>query len=244
MALELGNIHFTAREVAKHLKLSGWSTIRPVVHRMLIARYAAAQGINITVEELQAAADRFRAERRLYSAADTELWLQANGLTLDDFEALLETHVVADKIRASFSDEQVARAFAERTVDLDTVEISILIVNDEAGAEELRRKILEDGAEFMLLARDYSVHASAKWGGYVGRVRRCDLAGPVAAAVFGAEPGAVIGPFATAEGFTLLHVHEHYPARLNETTAAAIREFLFQSWLRAQEEKADLQWAV
>lgn len=244
MALEIGNLRLTAEKLAKELKLSGHSAVRPLVRRTIINNYAQEQGITASAEELQQAADQFRADRNLYSVADTERWLQTNGLTLDDFEEQLRSMVLADKIKRSWSDENVAQAFAQRKVDLDAAEISMIVTPDEAVAAEVRAQIVEEGAEFMLMARDHSQHKSAKWGGYIGSVRRGDLAAPVAAAVFGAQSGDVLGPFATAEGHTLIFVHQLHPADLNETTSTFLRDQLFQEWLQSQVEKAQLNWAV
>jgi parvulin-like peptidyl-prolyl isomerase len=77
----------------------------------------------------------------------------------------------------------------------DKAAISRLVLADEGVARELRAQIVEDGADFHALTREYSIHAETRpAGGYAGLVIRTDMEPALEAAVFGSQPGKIVGP--------------------------------------------------
>lgn len=245
MAISINGNNFTGEDLARKLKVM-WKDnrfIKSLVRQEIILKYAAVQNITVSTEELQESADAFRMRNSLYSVADTEQWLADNGMTLDDLEETILLARLSDKIRNGWLEEEVGKYFAENRVDLETAEVYMLVTEDEAAARELRTQVAEEGADFMVLARKHSSHATARAGGYVGLMRRADLAGEVAAAVFGASQGEVVGPFKTDEGFTLIQVADLWAAALNADTEQSIRNLLFENWLQEQEQKAEVTWA-
>jgi parvulin-like peptidyl-prolyl isomerase len=69
---------------------------------------------------------------------------------------------------------------------------------------------------------------------------RKQLLPAIAEAVFAAKQGAILGPLTTHEGFHLLLVEELAPAQLDGSTAALVRDELFDAWLRDALKDAEL----
>jgi parvulin-like peptidyl-prolyl isomerase len=114
-----------------------------------------------------------------------------------------------------------------------------LVLKDEEIARELRAQIIEDGADFHALARQYSNAVDTRLaGGYVGQRRRTDLEAAVEAAVFGAQPPAVVGPLKTDNGWELIRVEALHPAILDDSLRGMISQQLFDEWLSEQYRKA------
>ena len=109
---------------------------------------------------------------------------------------------------------------------------------------ELLAQFREDEADFMVLAREYSIDERARSGGYVGMLERLKFRDEMKAAVFGAEPGDVVGPFEIEGGFNLIKVNALYPAMLNEQREKEIRNILFKSFLAEEEKKIQVNWVV
>jgi hypothetical protein len=70
-----------------------------VIRRKITAAEAKESGISVSDEELQRAADGFRAVNGLNKASDTELWLRANGISLEKLEEYLEVNILIEKFK-------------------------------------------------------------------------------------------------------------------------------------------------
>jgi parvulin-like peptidyl-prolyl isomerase len=208
--------------------------VSEAVDAALIRQAMAERGLAATDEELQLAADEYRAARELYLGAELRRHLAGLGLTIADWELMLEDEVLRRKQRAAVTENQIERYFAENKLAFDAATLSHLMTREQDVAREIRVQVVEEEADFHRLARRHSVdEATRPAGGYIGLVRRGELDPIAAAAVFGAEPGKVVGPLKTDLGWRLVLVHALRPAALDNVTREEIRTKLFEQWLAA-----------
>jgi|MudIll2142460700_1097286.scaffolds.fasta_scaffold978860_1 hypothetical protein len=108
MSKKAPELEIDVTEVVDHLRFTGGfaSALAEVVKRKITAEAAKKQGTTVSDAELQKAADVFRVDRGLYKASDTDKWLRSNGLSVEGFEAYLETSLLINK----FKDALVAKA--------------------------------------------------------------------------------------------------------------------------------------
>lgn len=216
--------------------------LQAIADAALIRQAAAQQGIEIADEELQAAADAFRARYDLHKAADLLRWLEAQHLSLAAWETGLENELLAAKLRAQLTAGKVEAYFAQNKLAFDAATIARIVVANEPLAKELRAQILEEDADFYAVARAHSLEAATRpAGGYVGAIRRDGLSSAMEAAIFGARDGAVVGPFKTDVGWELVKVEARYPAQLDDAIRAEIVTILFDEWLSERRGKARIQ---
>lgn len=247
VAAEVNGESISLAEALRAAKCAGLlQFVGRAVDTALVRQAAAKRGIGVTDEELQAEADLFRAERELYDAAATEAWLANNLLSFADWEAWLEERVTTRKLREAITAGKVEEHFAVNRLAFDEADISRLVVGDEGVASELRAQIVDDGADFHALARRHSLEAATRpAGGYAGTMRRADLEAAVEAAVFGARPEAVLGPFKEGRGrWALIKVEELRRARLDDALRERIKDQLFAEWLDEQRGKARLSYPL
>jgi len=206
---------------------------------VLIRHEAAQRGIEVSGDELQKAADTFRIARELFEAEDLEQWLTDANLSFTDWERTLEDEVLLSKVRNAVTERQIEQRFAGNRISFDAATISRIVVRDLEVAKELGVQIREEGADFHQLARTYSIdEATRPASGYVGVVKRGAIADEAEAAVFGAQPGRVVGPIKTDPGWVLIWVHAIHPATLDEATREQIKSSLFGEWLSQQRNKS------
>lgn len=205
----------------------------------LIRQGAQQRDLAVSDDELQQAADEYRMARGMQEVEALEAWLRARRLSFSDWEESLEDEVLERKLRAAVTENQIEQSFAQRRLSFDAATISHIVVKDVETAKELRAQIIEEAADFHMLARRHSLNeATRPAGGYVGNVRRAELDAAAEAAVFGAKPGKVVGPFKTEQGWRLIRIHALSPATLDEATRAEIQARLFDEWLSEQRRKA------
>jgi putative peptide maturation system protein len=240
VALEVNGERVSLQDVVRLAKWRGQlAFVREAVDVALIRQAAEQRGIEVSDNELQQAADDFRAEHELFDEESTENYLAANYLTYEDWELLLEDDVITRKLRDALTDEKVEERFAVNRLSFGAATISRIVVKDEDLAKELWAQIVEDGADFHALARRYSVNEQTRpASGYVGVVKRKEMEPLVESAVFGAKPGEIVGPVKTDDGWELVKVESLHPATLNDDTREAIKSLLFEEWLDEQRRKA------
>jgi putative peptide maturation system protein len=243
IALEVNGQEFGLDELLRPAQLTGrLQLITDAIDAALIHQAATSQAIAVSSEELQQAADDFRASKDLYDAQLTESWLAARGLTFEEWESLIESNLVKQKLREAITSGKVEQHFAENKLTFDSATISRLVLVDEDVARELRAQITEEGADFHSLARTYSIDdATRPAGGYAGELQRANMDAALEAAVFGAQPGKVVGPFKLDDGWHLIKIESLPAAKLDDALRETIKTKIFAQWLAEQRRNAKIK---
>ena len=230
-------IEITLADVLDQVKFScllpdlveGWLT------RQIIRETAIQEGIQVTPEELQAAADQIRLLNQLQQADETHAWLTQHHLSLDEFEALAEANVLSNKLALHLFSEQVAPHFATQRLMYEQAIASEIRLEDPDLALELFYALQEGEVTFPEVAQSYiSDPDLRRTGGYRGPLTRNQLRPELSAAIFAAQPPQILKPVVTAEGVHLIYVEAILEPMLDEQTHAHILSSLFWDWLRTQ----------
>jgi parvulin-like peptidyl-prolyl isomerase len=214
------------------------SLIEEIVTRKIIASAAAEAGIKVETEELQKAADSIRIMGKLKSADDTWAWLQKHGLSLDDFEELIYTNIISEKLAQHLFADKVEPFFVEHQLDYAGVVMYEVVLDDEDLAMELFYGIQEGEMSFYEVAHQYIQDTELRRkGGYQGIVSRKELKPDISPAVFAAKPPQVLKPIVTSKGVHLIFLEEIIQPELNNKLRYQILSDLFAEWLKKQIEK-------
>jgi len=243
VALEINGEEYTLSEVLLTAKGNGsLEFLQEAIDAAIIRQEAAERAIAVSDEELQSAADEFRGAHDLYDITATEAWLTARRLTSEDWESFIEGNVLRQKLREAVTANRIEQHFAVNKLSFDAAELSRLVVPDEEVAKELRAQIVDDGADFHLLAREHSIDAATRpAGGYAGKLKRADLEAVVESAVFGAQTGSVIGPFKLEDGWHLIKIESLQRAALDDALRETIKEQVFAEWFEERLRKAKIK---
>jgi parvulin-like peptidyl-prolyl isomerase len=226
----------SSEEVLNFLGLAGMSgsVLTEIIRRKEMVKKAAELGIKATDEQLQAFADSYRSARGLRTAEATTKFLKTWGLTDDDFEAFCESAVMAHLLEEKFAnDAGIQDYFANSRAEFDTAQVSVIIVEKESLANELRMQVTEDGEDFHELTRKHSIDEATKHaGGYLGIVSRSMFEPDVAAKVFNASVGDVVGPFECDGQFRIILVEDVIRADIKrEDVRLAVKKAIMNKWM-------------
>jgi len=212
--------------------------VEQIVSRKIIEDAAAEAGIKVETEELQKAADSLRLISKLNSAEETKVWLQKNGLSLDDFEELIYNNVISGKLAHHLFADKVEPFFVEHQLDYAGVVMYEVVLDDEDLAMELFYAVQEGEMSFYEVAHQYIQDTELRRkGGYRGIVQRKELKPEISAAVFAATPPQVLKPIMTSSGVHLIFVEEIVEPELDNKLHYQILSDLFQEWLNQQIEQ-------
>ena len=242
IAIEVNGERISLPQVMRFAKADSESRfIRNAADAVIVRQAAIAAGIGVTNEEIQKAADGFRAQRDLCDQKKTNRWLARHYLSQTEWETMLEDEIIRTKLRDVVTAGRVEKYFAEQRLTFDAATISRIVVKEENVARELRAQIVEDDADFYSLARKHSIDLSTRpAGGYAGLVRRSEMEPAMEAAVFGARAGKTVGPIKTYSGWQLLKIEAIHLATLDEPLRETIKSLLFDDWLTTKRAGAKI----
>ena len=213
--------------------------------RELIRQLARREGVCAAQEDIQRKVDEWRYKHRLERVEDTEDYLAKRGITLQDVTVDVEVRQLEYLLSEKIAEGQVESYFAQHTLAFEEAEICWIFHTDEGVIDEVDLQIREDGADFYAMARRFSQDVRTRPGsGFLGRVRRKQLPKGIAARVFAASPGEILGPEKVSKGFALYLLQERYPATLNEQIKKEIRKYLFNQWLQREMQRADIHYPI
>jgi hypothetical protein len=134
------------------------ATMDAAVRDRAITAMARRLGIAAGEEDIQAAADQFRAERELLTYEATRRWLSRHWLSAENWHKLLEARVEARRLLDSPAiAAQVQESFEARAAEYARALVARLVVEDEGLAHELFLLVREGAHDFEVLARRYSL---------------------------------------------------------------------------------------
>jgi parvulin-like peptidyl-prolyl isomerase len=225
----------TSQDLLHQLKITGKipELIHGILQRQVLETAAQELKLEISEEELQTGADQFRAANRLETIPATQRWLADRLLSIDDFEQLVTTNLLAPKVAFCLFADKVAPYFHQNTLDYAAAIIYEIILTDKNLAIELFYAIQEGDMSFGDAARTYGQDLEIqRLGGYLGSVSRKKMSPAVSAAVFAAQPPQILKPIEVGQQIHLILVEEVIRPQLTPQLQDQIMWQLFQEWLQ------------
>lgn len=232
----------TTEDFIRSLKLSGQfeGLVEQLVRDRLTVSAARKLGLPVTPEQIQERADEFRRVLGLHRAADTNHYLDALGISLDEFETFITDSLYQEAMMEQVcSDAAVDQYFKLNSPRFDSVEVSHIVLDSDGKAREMMSVLAEEPEAFAEMASEHSMAETRQQGGLIGKVLRGSLKPDIEARVFNATPGEPLGPFPSPDqsGFEIFRVNARYPAALDADTSAEIRRLLREQWLAARAQE-------
>jgi len=244
--VKIDDVVFSTEDLIKLLKLDGRfeNLMEDVLRDKLAIQAAKKKGVVLTDEEVQEKADQYRRVHGLHRARETNDYLNALGVTLDDFESFLMDMLYHQKAVEMVSTEASIQEFFQlNSPRFDSIEVSHIVMDSEGGAREMLSYLSDDPDSFKEMAIEHSVAETASQGGRIGKVLRGSLRSDIEAKVFNAEAGDLLGPFPVADGahFEIFRVDRKQPATLDDETRAEVSRLLWDEWLLARSKEHSIE---
>lgn len=203
-----------------------------------------ADELGVTVTDEDVAAER---EALIEQTGGQEAFEEAvaqSGLTEDEIDRRLRDQLLERRVREELapevSEEEIATRFEEQYAGGGPFARHILVETEEEAQEVLDR--LEAGEDFGEVAREVSTDPSAQQNaGDLGAIQEGQTVPEFEEAVFGAEPGEIVGPVETQFGFHVIQVYEPTLEEVSDQIRTALGQeagqAAFGDWLAEQSEE-------
>ena len=232
----------SANDIIYYIKLACQipGILEAIATQQIIVQAVAQAGIEISIEELQTAADNLRLAHRLLKAEDTWKWLEKHHLSLDDLEEIAKINLMSSKLANYLFADKIEPFFYAHQINYFGAVTYEVVLDDEDLALEIFYALQEGEISFQQVARQYIQSPEIRRaGGYQGIRRRTDFRAEVAAAVFAATPPQVLKPIITPQGAHIIAVEEIIKPDLDDTLRRQIMGEFFTNWL--QQELANIE---
>lgn len=224
-------------EVIDYLKknLQFKETCQQILQQRIIHQASQQRNLTVTDEEIQLEADKVRREKRLEKAIDTLAWLNEQLITPDDWESGIRDELLRQKLAKNLFDQEVEKIFQQSWSNFDQVLLYQIIVPYEKLASEIFYQIEEEEMSFYQAAHLYDIDEKRRLQcGYEGEVYRFSIKPDISPAIFAANPGEVVPPFKTEQGYHIIMVERFIKAQLTEEIYEQIITKMFDEWLSGE----------
>lgn len=219
--------------------------VRPLIELCLIEEAVKRWGIEPAAEHTQRALDAFRSSRGLLSASQTLAWMDANALTQERLERMVQGQARAFALRDRVAgDLGVEAQWHAHPGAFDVAHIARLRVRTREQAETLTAE-LRSGREFYaVMEREFAARRLVALShGSFDAVRRRELPRVHADAIFAAPEGEVVGPLESESGFDLVRIIRIEIAEFDDASSRdALNSAVFEEWLTEQRRAASIEW--
>jgi putative peptide maturation system protein len=206
-----------------------------IVDGVLIAQALADDPIELSEDDIQAAADAFRRAKGLLTAQDTHAWLAERSLTAEGFEDLVADQARIDALRRRVTDAELGAWRRAHEHEMDVVLALVVGAGSQEGARSLADELRADRGDplAMLIMARRDGHPARLVESRVG-----DLPGGLAGLI-GAEPGQVVVGVTLDENPAAARVLD---VRRVEFEPDHARRRIFDQWLADRRAAAQVRW--
>jgi parvulin-like peptidyl-prolyl isomerase len=174
----------------------------------------------------------FRLQQQLTSPESFQKWLLTNGINYAEFKQQVTFRIKQENLKEKVTELKVQKYFVQNKENLDRVVLSRIVVQHPEIAEDLKAQLVDRGADFVQLAKQYSTVDDAVVGGVMGPVIRAQMPEMVRKATENAQVGQIIGPLQIEGRYCLLKVEQLLPASLEGALKRDLENLLFEEWLK------------
>lgn len=211
-----------------------------IVEHHLLDDLVEESGTEVSNQELQEGADRFRRAQGLLSAADARAWLVETRLTALQFEELIEENVRREKAKQSLIDARIDAHFQQHRSRFDTLITYEVRARDGEVVELLAARAAHDDG-LRGAAEQWLREATPAAGS------ECAICVSVASQrpswIRDALVGELRGPLLDAGKWQLAEILSREPATsLAGGTRDAVAEDVFRHWIQDRRKLAHIQW--
>ncbi|MGD6801187.1 foldase protein PrsA [Rossellomorea vietnamensis] len=183
--------------------------------------------------------------------------LTSSGASMESVKENIRSYLLTEKLlndRVTITDDQIKEYFEankETFAQQEQVQASHILVEDEATAKEVKKK-LDDGGDFAQLAKEYSTDTSnAESGGELGFFSKGDMVAEFEEKAFSMKTDEISDPVKTEFGYHIIKITDKKDAKeaVLEDHQEEVKNILFDqalqteypAWLQEKKEEYKIE---
>ncbi|WP_158045485.1 peptidylprolyl isomerase [Skermanella pratensis] len=228
----------TVADVILHLKAKGTfrTAIYEIIERRVVEYKLEEHGVSLTDAEIEERVHGRKTMLALWDENAFASYLKHFGLTREQWLDTLAADMRRERLRdLVVTKDLVQNHYRQNSARFTSVSIARIACRTRADAERALAAVGARQADFVELARLYSVDDNTKLsGGYIGNLKRGMLPTEVDERAFACDENEIIGPFSENGLWTIYKVYSRTVTKLNDALTKQIKDHIFEEWLRHQ----------
>jgi parvulin-like peptidyl-prolyl isomerase len=220
--------------------LAGYRMI-PQLLREIILDQAIAD-VGLTLEERTKGIEHFYNRNQLTTPEAKKAILQRYNMSLEQLEANAIRDIRIEKFKQLTWNNKVESYFFSYKNQLDKVFYSLIRTENPEIAQEIYFRIQAGEQTFAECAKEYSQGVEAQTGGLLGPVSLNQPHAAIAQKLAISQPGELWTPFKLEKWYIIIRLEKLVSAQLDDATRSSILNYLFESWLSEEINKAKVNF--
>lgn len=218
-----------------------WAAVDDCLDSFLLEEAFDEHDIQSSDEEISTQVTDFRKKNNLASGDETRKWLEQHHMQDAEFLQMCSFEIRLRKLKDLLFADRLQEYFIYKRLELVVVELYKLVVAGEQAAREIVSSVAE-GESFFEYARQYSLDvATAKSGGYLGKMKLNQLPPRVQELLGKSVKGDLLGPLKANKNFEIYLVENIEAPEFNQELRLQLEEELFTTWLADRKAQAQLE---
>ena len=228
----------TVADVILHLKAKGTfrTAIYEIIEQRVIEYKLREHAVTLPQADIDERVQTRRTALGLWDEAAFASYLKHFGLAKEQWLETISAEMRRERLRdAVVTKDLVQNYYRQNSARFTSVSIARIACRTRADAERALAAVGARQADFVELARTYSVDDNTRLsGGYIGNLKRGMLPAEVDERAFACGENEIIGPFSENGLWTIYKVYSRTVTKLNDALTKQIKDHIFEEWLRHQ----------
>ncbi|CAK0775638.1 Parvulin-like PPIase [Azospirillaceae bacterium] len=225
-------------DVITHMKLKGLfrSAIYELIEKKVLTLTIEEMGITVSNEEVEKKARAARTALSIVDPQNFKRYLDFYGVSAEQWYNNIRDEAICDVLKQQLvSPRKITEYYRRDPLRYASVSIARIVCRTREEADRVLVATTENKQDFVELARCFSADESTRLsGGFIGNVKRGMLPSEVEQKAFESTDNQVIGPFRENSLWTIYKVYTVNVPKLTDALKNAIRDQIFNEWLREQ----------
>lgn len=235
------------RQALGYLRFTG--ELQPFLMRILrqhiIEKELEQRGeMEVDSTRLEQTIINFRLQNELVQPDRFDKWLSSQGLNYTTFRYQFAMGLKVEQLKNEVTSERVEQYFNENKPLFEQAVLSRIVLADRAKAEELKRELTENGADFATVAREHSQTNDRLYNGMMGSVAISQLPPQVRDALASAQPGDIVGPVEFEGRHSILRLEERIAPTLEGQLKRQLQEQFFEQWWQSKLQNKNVKLEI
>ena len=197
--------------------------------------------LEVTPAEFEQAVLDFRLQQKLSDSQKFQQWLASEGMDYTAWQNRMALNLKIEKLAAKIAEPKLPEYFNQRKQSLEQIELSCLVIKEEALARQLKTEITASKTSFAQIAKDYTQGEESEVNVSRRTARRQQWPQDLQNALVSAQVGDILGPMSIENRWCLFQVEQILAAVLEGQLKRSLEAQIFKEWLAERVNQLKVQ---
>ncbi|MBD2360609.1 peptidylprolyl isomerase [Anabaena minutissima FACHB-250] len=245
--LTIGQENVSLAQVLQYLQVSGRLVpfMQEIVSQhVLFQEMQQRQDLSVNHADLEQAIINFRLQQNLGQPEEFQNWMAMQGMDYPLFQTRMALKLKFEKLKELIAESNLETYFADNRSNLDSVDLSCVIVNNKDLAFKIYQQLSINQTDFEQVITEQNLTEDPTTYTMRGPSRLLRLPKDLREVITVSTPGQLCGPLQLGTRWCIFRIERWIPAVLEGNLKKELQEQLFRRWLLEKLKKMNVKLAL